>query len=335
MEYRSDSSRGEGNPTSVELVPHSPGGLATPSGVPREQRDRIAEQWLRERGASSEHTAARYRRDIAVFFGWADGEGHDVFAMLPWHLGEYAAFLKDGGAGELSASTRAGRLNAVSSFYRFVQENVRDRAVANPAEHVRRPKVDRESRTRGLDAAELEALRAEARRRGAREYALVQLLAGTGLRVSEAVGANAEHLRRDGGEWYLHVKRKGLEDRIPVQVPVPAVRALHRYLRGRKGPLFLDNAGRRLSRQAASNRVRFMAVAAGIKGKAITPHSLRHTATTLALSKGVHMRDVAALMGHASMETTARYDRANRMRNNPAAAALAEVIADDLEDVDQ
>jgi integrase/recombinase XerD len=301
-------------------------------GVSIEQRDEIAAKWLREKGARSRHTASRYRRDIAVFFDWADSSGFDVFAMLPWHVGEYAAWLKDGGAGELSASTRAARLSSVSSFYRFVQTNVQDRFLPNPAEHVRRPEVDRESRTRGLTAAELTALRGVALKRGLLEYALVQLLAGTGLRVSEALEADTSHLRREGGEWYLYVKRKGKEDRSPVQVPAPAARALQRYNRGRKGPLFLDNSGKRLSRQAAANRIRYMALAAGITGRTVSPHSLRHTATTLALSSGVHMRDVAALMGHSTMETTARYDRANRLRDNPAARALADFIADDLEE---
>lgn len=303
------------------------------------QRDEIAEKWIREHGASSQHTAARYRRDITVFFDWADAQGYDVFAMLPWHIGEYATWLAEGdhagryrGSTRLSPQTRSGRIAAVSSFYRFVQQNVTTMFVPNPAEHVKRPRVARESKTRGLDAAELDALRGEALRRGPLQYALVQLLAGTGLRISEVVGADTGDLRRDGRQWYLYVVRKGSDDQVPVQVPEPAVRALHRYLRGRRGPLFIGQAGGRMSRQAAANRIRSMAVAAGIDGKRITPHSLRHTATTLALSAGVHMRDVAALMGHSSMETTARYDRANRQRDNPAAAALGALIADDLPD---
>ena len=320
MEQLSSSPRGE-------VVPAF-GAALQASGVPHAARDEIAEKWLRERGASSKHTADRYRRDIRVFFDWADDNGHDVFAMLPWHIGDYAAFLAEGGAGELKASTRAGRLNAVSAFFRFVQQNVRDRVLPNPAQHVKRPVVRRESTTRGLDGPELAALRAEAKRRGAREYALVQLLAGSGLRVSEAVGADTHHLKREGGEWYLYVKRKGHEDRLPVQVPLQAARAINRYLRGRKGPLFLDNAGRRLSRQAASNRVQYMAMAAGIVGRKVTPHSLRHTATTLALSAGVPIRAVQVQMGHASTETTARYDRANRQRDNPTVAALGLLIDD-------
>lgn len=311
-----------------------PGAQLVASGVTQEQRAGVAEKWLRAKGTRSEHTAARYRRDITVFFRWADEHRYDVFALLPWHLSDYAADLKDGWAGDLKASTRAGRINAVSSFFRFVQQNVGNAYLPNPAQHAPRPEVDRESVTRGLDSEELKRLRNEALRRGPREYALVQLLVGSGLRISEALGADTHHLKRDGGDWYLYVKRKGKEDRTPVEVPPSAVRAVRRYLRGRKGPLFLDNAGRRMSRQSASNRIRFIALAVGIKDKSVTPHSLRHTFTTLALAKGVSLRDVQVQAGHASTETTARYDRANRMRHNPAVAAMDELIGDDLPDVE-
>lgn len=294
-------------------------------------RDAAVEKWLREKGARSKHTAARYRRDITVFFGWCDAKGYDVGALLPWQVSEYAADLADGWAGELRASTRAGRINAVSSFYRFLAQQS-PTFLPNPAQHAPRPQVSQRSHTRALSRTELDALRAEAKRRGPMEYALVQLLAGSGLRVSEAVEAEPQHLRREGTEWYLYVKRKGSEDRVPVQVPIPAARAVHRYLKGRRtGPLFLDREGRRLSRQAAANRIRFMAKAVGVTDRNVSPHSLRHTATTLALSAGVPIRDVQVQMGHTSTQTTARYDQENRERNNPTVAALAAIIADDDE----
>lgn len=316
----------------TELVYRAPAGEVA-AGPNVAARGEAVEAWLRECAASSVHTAARYRRDIAVFFAWVDQEGLDVATLLPWNIGEYKAWLADGGAGELKASTQAGRLNAVSAFYRYLQQNSRGTPPPNPAEHVKRPKFERRvSTTEGLEPDELAAVRGEARRRGTREYALVQLLVGTGLRISEVVGADAHHLRRAGGEWYLHVRRKGYQDRVPVQVPATAVRALHNYLRGRKGPLFLDNSGKRMSRQVASNRIRYIAVAAGVTGKKISPHSLRHTMATLSLSAGVPIQEVQAQLGHASIETTTRYDRANRRRNNAAVRAMDEIIADDTED---
>lgn len=330
MEHPSDTAPGEGTAVLVgELVPRPDTELTARTST--EARETAVEKWLREKGARSKHTAARYRRDITVFFEWADAKRYDVGSMLPWHISEYAADLADGWSGELKASTRAGRINAVSSFYRFLAQQS-PTFLPNPAQYAPRPQVSQRSHTRSLSRAELDALRAEAKRRGPMEYALVQLLAGSGIRISEALGTDPQHLRREGAEWYLYVKRKGVEDRVPVQVPLPAARAVHRYLQGRRtGPIFLDRHGNPLSRQAASNRIRFMAKAIGVTDRHVSPHSLRHTATTLALSAGVPIRDVQVQMGHTSTQTTARYDQENRERNNPTVAALAEIIADDDE----
>lgn len=323
---------GEGSTVAVELAQAPTSGLATPSGVSAAQRADIAEKWLTEARVGSVHTEARYRRDIACFFQWADHCGYDVFALLPWQMSEYADALKRGEYGDLKASTRAGRINAVSAFYRFVARQARGFVLPNPAAYVKRPRAERRSPTRKLTADELTALRNEARSRNVQLYALVQLLVGSGIRISEALGADVSHLRREGAEWYLYVQRKGYEDRTPVQVPVEAVRALHRHLRGRRGPLFLDRAGQRMSRRAAASQIRYAALKAGIRDRNVSPHSLRHTATTLALDAGVPIRDVQVQMGHASPETTARYDRDNRERNNPTVLALGRLIADDLQD---
>jgi integrase len=75
-----------------------------------------------------------------------------------------------------------------------------------------------------------------------------------------------------------------------------------------------------------------MAKPIGVTDRNVSPHSLRHTATTLALSAGVPIRDVQVQMGHTSTQTTARYDQENRERNNPTVAALAEIIEDGLSD---
>ncbi len=343
----------------------SDGVLVASPGLPavastRQRRDELAYAWLMAKRTKSVNTSARYRNDVtgwpvdddglpvpcdprpgASFFYWADLRGLDVLQMIPTHIDAYLYWLNTAeldtryeGKARLAASTRLGKLNAVRSFYRYCLVN---RQIGyNPAEHADGPNVDnRMSKTVGLEVEQLTTMLHVAQARGLREYALVQLLAGTGLRISEAMGADAADLRREGSGWYLYVVRKGYEDKAPVQVPDPAVRALRRYLTGRKGPLFLDNAGRRMTRQAAGNRIRSIARLAVDDPEAkISPHSLRHTTTTLLLNAGVPLRSVQEYMGHRSGETTARYDRADRARNNPAAAAMAAILADDLPDVE-
>jgi len=299
-------------------------------------REAHALAWLQAHENDSPHTAARYRRDIAVFFQWADDNGYDIFKMIPWHIDQYRRWLQTAEhVGryrrklKLSRQTIAGRISAVSSFYRYCRANSPRLVSVNPAQDVSRPRVARESQTLGLTADEATAIRAAARERGAREYALIQLLLGTGLRISEVTRADTGDFVQEGDTCYLRIVRKGGE-RDLVEVPVPAVRALRRYLDGRDGPLFLSSDGQRMTRRQAAHWIRGLAIAAGVpRVRPISPHSLRHTVATLALDAGVSLRDLQVLLGHKSTETTARYDRARRNRNNPASKALAAIIEDD------
>lgn len=349
-----------------ELVATSPTSALPAPRVDTRRRDALAFDWLNSHANDSRHTRDRYRRDVTgwkaeadgtpipgevhpgpSFFYWLDAQGFDTFAIPPLVIDRYRTWLQGdehagryAGQTRLAPSTVAGKLNALSSFYHYCQRNDPNTCRWNPAEHTKRPKVGRRSRTSGLTRTELDAIRAEALRQGLREYALVQLLAGTGLRVSEALNADTSDLVHEHGAWYLHVIRKGSDEEVPVQVPDGAARAVRRYVRGRQGPIFRDEQGRRMTPEVARYYVEKIARKAGVigpkraGGRKISPHSFRHTATTEALNAGVSLSDVAALMGHTSMETTARYDRAIRERNNPAALALAALVSDDLPDVE-
>lgn len=313
----------------------------------RTVRDELARAWWESYEDDSPHTAARYRRDITSFFAWADGAGYDVFQMIPWHVQKFRAHLAEPDRVEryrkktkLADSTIAGRIAAVSSFYRYAQEQAgRQGFVPNPAEAVRRPKVSKESQTTGLTEDEVRRILAVAAKRGNREYALLLVLVTVGLRISEVVELDTGDLVRDAGEWMLRVKRKGHGDgRVLVSCPEPTARALRRYSRGRRGAMFRGNDYERMTRRQAAYWIRAMSANALGKpedgGPQISPHSFRHTATTLALNAGVPIADVAAQMGHTTTQTTARYDRANRRRNNPAARTLGAMFDDGLPDVE-
>lgn len=306
-------------------------------------RDVLARAWLDAMANDSAHTAAAYRGDITTFFEWVDANGLDVFTLLPAAVDQYRAHLQGEHVGryvnsrKLRPATVARKLTAVSSFYRYGQRQGTGIVRWNPVERVRRPRPPRSSSTLGLDRTELEALLAVARNRGTREYALVMLLSGTGLRISEVCNADTGDLVRENGRWYLRVVRKGGDEGL-VGVPDPAARAVRRYMRGRRGPLFQGNGGERMTRRQAAHWLQTMAdQALGRPGepghKRISPHSLRHTLATYLLDAGVSIVDVQAQLGHTTIATTARYDRARRERNNPSVAAMAALLEDGLPDV--
>lgn len=311
----------------------------------RSVRDALAQGWWEQYEEDAPNTAERYRRDIGQFFEWADANGYDVFQMIPWHIQRFRAWLGEPDRvtryhkkTKLSDSTIAGRIAAVSSYYRYCQEQAgRAGFVPNPAEGIRRPKPPKESQTTALTKEEVDAILRVAAEWGRREQALVLLLVTVGLRISEACELDTGDLIRDGGEWMLRVKRKGRGDtRVLVSCPESTARALRRYMRGRRGAMFRGNDGERMTRRQAAYWIKVMTREALGKpedgGPKVTPHVFRHTATTLALARGIPLADVAAQMGHASTQTTALYNHANLRRNNAAAALLGELF--DVGDLD-
>jgi integrase/recombinase XerD len=146
-----------------------------------------------------------------------------------------------------------------------------------------------------------------------RDRALLEILYGTGARISEAVGLDIDDLDLAGASVFL--RGKGGKQRI---VPVGrfALSAVDAYLvrsrpvlaaGGPRGPaLFINSRGGRLSRQSAWSALRAAAQRAGISGE-VSPHTLRHSFATHLLDGGADLRVVQELLGHASVTTTQVY----------------------------
>jgi integrase/recombinase XerD len=193
----------------------------------------------------------------------------------------------------------------------------------SPAEHVRRPKIDTESTTLGLDRMEFGAFLAQAAAAGPIDHALACLLGLLGLRVSEACGIDVEHLGTERGHRTVTVVGKGAKV-AAIPLPPRVARAIDTAVGERlHGPVLLSRSGQRLDRHGATRIVRRLARRAGIV-KRISPHSLRHSFITAALDAGVPLRDVQIAARHADPRTTTRYDRA---RNNLDRHASYVVIA--------
>nr|NLI49371.1 site-specific tyrosine recombinase XerD [Propionibacterium sp.] len=279
-----------------------------------------------ERGASP-NTVASYRRDLARYGEYLAGVGvATLAAVTPEHVAGFAGHLRAGGAAVaggagrpgLAASSVARAVVAVRSFHAFT---VLDGSASDdPAAGVSPPKQPRRlPHALPLDAVQ-RLLEAPDRTTasGLRDAALLELLYGTGARISEAVGLDVDDVtgRLDDEDAGLRLFGKGRKERV-VPLGSYARAALGAYLvRGRPelsararrpGPgLFLNARGGRLSRQSAWQAVQTHARTAGIAAE-VGPHTLRHSFATHLLDGGADIRVVQELLGHASVTTTQVY----------------------------
>lgn len=268
-------------------------------------------------------TATRnsYATDLRIYAHWCAEFGLRLFEVQRSHLELFGRSMEARG---LMASTVARRLSTLASFYRYCEQE--GHVERSPAAHLRRPKVDGESRTLGLDRNELSAFMVQAGIGTQRDHALASLLGLNGLRVSEALNADINDLGFERGHHVLQIIRKGGK-RATVPLAPRTARAVQLYIDGRtNGPIFLGEHGQRMDRHAADRTVKRLARRAGIN-KRISPHSLRHSFITAALDAGVALRDVQDAASHADPRTTMRYDRARHSLDRHATYVVAAFIA--------
>lgn len=271
----------------------------------------------------SARTIETYERGIDRWFAFCDLHGIDVFAAEQHNVDAYwHTFV---GA---SPATIARHLATVSSFYRHVLRHARPALIDhNPVQWVERPEVETVSRRHGLDKTEALALREMSLGKDARTAALVHLLLGTAVRVSEAVGASVDGLgwSDDGTRTLAVVRKGGRPDVVAIEPGDWAV--IEHYLAERPEVagrhLLATTGGRCMSRRTAYRLVRELADDVTDHRKVIGPHSLRHTFATLALDAGLPMQEVQGALRHSSASTTQRYDRAARERGRGASRAVA------------
>ncbi|GIG62868.1 tyrosine recombinase XerD [Longispora fulva] len=266
--------------------------------------------------ALAANTLSSYRRDLTRYVDYLTRIGvGDLAAVAEAHITEYLARLREGDAEhpKLSASSAARAVSAVRGLHRFA---VRDGLSAvDPARDVKPPGTPRRL-PKALPVGDIERLLAvvgDDTPRGLRDRALLELLYGTGARISEAVGSCVDDVDLASGVATLH--GKGGRTRL-VPVGGYARRAVEAYLvrgrptlaaAGRGNPtLFLNARGTPLSRQSAWTILRRAAKKAEISSD-ISPHTLRHSYATHLLDGGADVRVVQELLGHASVTTTQIY----------------------------
>lgn len=289
-----------------------------------------------ERGSSS-HTVEAYGRDLSRYLSYLEGEGvSDADDVTPAHVEGFMEALEQGAitGKPLKSSSVQRAVSAVKGFHRFM---VREHICANhptadlalPKKPQRLPDVISQEQARDLLDKPFQVA-PEPRRRAHgepdrtpvatfwRDKAILEVLYGCGLRVSELVGLNQLDVMPD--EELIRVFGKGSKERV-VPLMGTARRALESYLatwrpvlaahaRRQTAAVFLNGHGSRISRQAVYDMVRKYGEQVGIEG--LHPHTLRHSFATHLLEGGADIRVVQELLGHSSVSTTQLYTHVDR-----------------------
>ncbi|MGI6555197.1 MAG: site-specific tyrosine recombinase XerD [Bacillota bacterium] len=260
-----------------------------------------------ERGLSI-NTLNSYNCDLESFGFFLKKSGKDFSCANKRDIFQYLVYLQKLGR---TPATIARHLAAIKAFYRFrlfegIQED-------NPAQDVDPPKLGRRLPT-VLTKKEIDKL-LEAPNlmtpSGIRDKAMLEVLYGTGLRVSELVSLNLQDISCSSG--YIRCLGKGDKERI---VPLGSIGIffMEKYLFHARGTfikhatdaVFLNQRGERLTRQGCWKIIKKYVQASGIKKK-VTPHTLRHTFATHLLQNGADLRSVQEMLGHSDISTTQIY----------------------------
>ena len=253
--------------------------------------------------AMSQNTVASYCSDVEKFLKFYGGRIEDV------SVADVEEYLQSREA--LSERSQARVLSSLKSFFDWL---VMDKVIKdNPCDRVDAPKIGRylpnvlseEEVTALIDSVQLDTWQ------GVRDKAILEVLYGCGLRVSEAVALQISSVFLKEG--FIRVIGKGNKERL-VPLGEMAVEAINAYLDVRPNPddavssdvLFLNRFGRSLSRVSMFNMIKRQAVATGIR-KEISPHTFRHSFATHLLEHGADLRVVQEMLGHESISTTEIY----------------------------
>ena len=284
----------------------------------------LLERWLTTLAALrevSDNTIEAYRRDVSGFLGFLAGHfggPQGLAALGRVKITDMRAWMAHERHRGVGARSLARELSAVKSFYRWLSEveNVEATSVLatrTPKFKAQLPRpVARDAARELLDTVELQSAEGWV---GARDTAVVTLLYGCGLRISEALALNFSDTPLPDS---LMIRGKGDKDRV---VPViPAARAaVADYLRQcpfamqPDTPLFLGVRGKRLNPRAIQKVMEKTRMQLGLPATA-TPHALRHSFATHLLEAGGDLRAIQELLGHASLSTTQAYTALDQVR---------------------
>ena len=266
------------------------------------------ERYLTEEKKASSNTLSSYLRDVGQYTRWLEGEG---LAPEQAAQSDVEAYMRALSAKGKSVSTVTRSLASLKSFYTFLLGA--GRVEVNPAKVLAPAKVERKL-PQILTSKEVELFLEQpdpSDAKGCRDRAMLELLYATGIRVSELIGLDLDHLNLSAG--FIRCASRGRERIIPLYPA--AVRALQDYVehvrpqmieRPDEKALFVNMNGERMSRQGFWKIIKHYQEKAGIR-KDITPHTLRHSFAAHLLENGADLRSIQEMLGHADISSTQIY----------------------------
>ncbi len=283
--------------------------------------DKLAEQFLNylsvERGLAR-NTISSYQTDLKKFFSFLKEKGETLVDNVTRE--DIREFLMDLKNKKLSVNSIARNLVSIKSFFKYL---VNERIIKdNITAVLESPKLWKKlPDTLSIKEVDKIILKANFKsKQGIRDRAILEVLYGTGMRVSEAVNLKLRDINFEVG--FLKCKGKGQKERI-VPFGGKAQTAIRQYLKKARPDfilkkrdmpeIFLSRLGRPISRVSIWKMIKTYTRKANIK-KNITPHTLRHSFATHMLEGGADLRIVQELLGHADISTTQIYTHINKDR---------------------
>ena len=269
--------------------------------------------WLASIKGYSVHTCDAYIRDLSIFFNFYT----DYLGTLPElsdleniEVSAFRAFLSRRSANHITKSSTAREMSALRRFFHCLNRqkiitNTVLSIISSPRQEKIIPKALNDD-----DAQDVIQTAAENKVDwiGARDSAIITLLYGSGLRISEALSLNIGDISSND---FIVIKGKGNKERIVPLLPISRQKiedylSLCPYRQHNGDPIFVGARGERLLPRIVQRRLAQLREKLNLPDS-LTPHALRHTFATQLLAEGVNLRAIQELLGHSSLSTTQRY----------------------------
>ena len=271
------------------------------------------QDWLLKERLYSAHTLAAYSRDLSIFMKKISPDKELSLADLSaLEVYDFRRFLSERAAQYINKSSMGRELSSIKNFFKWLERNdYAKNSAISVISSPRKPKI----LPKALDETDAFHLLDEAvdvascAWQGLRDKAILILLYGCGLRISEALALNVGDISAESE--FLRVKGKGNKERVVPLLPIiwqniEQYLAKSPYTANVGEPLFVGARGDRLSPRIVQRQVEKLRGRLGL-ADTLTPHALRHSFATQLLKEGVDLRSIQELLGHSSLITTQRY----------------------------